>query len=119
MIQFAAGVANLRRAGYDGVELHLTHGMLVETFLSAHWNRRTDEYGGTTQKRLRFARELLEAARDAAGPEMAVGCGSTATRCCPTASMSRRAGDPQAICGDGLVDFVDLDAAVEPEQWTA
>ena len=114
---FAAGVANLRRAGYDGVELHLTHGMLVETFLSAHWNRRTDEYGGTTQKRLRFARELLEAARDAAGPEMAVGVRFNCDEMLPDGFDERGAREIlEAICGDRLVDFVDLDAAVEPER---
>jgi NADPH-dependent 2,4-dienoyl-CoA reductase/sulfur reductase-like enzyme len=114
---FAAGAANLRRAGYDGIELHLTHGMLAETFLSAHWNRRTDDYGGTPQKRLRFARELLEAVRDAAGPEMAVGVRFNCDEMLPDGFDARGAREIlKALCGARLVDFVDLDAAVEPER---
>ncbi len=114
---FASGAANLRRAGYDGIELHLTHGMLVETFLSAHWNHRSDEYGGSAEKRLRFARELLEAVRDAVGPEMAVGVRFNCDEMLPDGFGERGARELlEAICGEGLVDFVDLDAAVEPER---
>lgn len=114
---FAAGVANLRRAGYDGIQLHLTHGMLVETFLSAHWNRRTDEYGGNTQNRLRFARELLEAVRDAAGSDMAVGVRFNCDEMLPDGFDEAGAREIlELICRDQLIDFVDLDAAVEPER---
>ena len=115
--QFAAGTANLRRAGYDGVEMHATHGMLVETFLSPYWNRRTDEYGGTFENRMRFARELLEAVREAAGPAMAVGLRLNCDEMLPGGYGPSDAREIlAALCRDGLVDFADLDAAVEPNQ---
>lgn len=115
--QFARGAANLRRAGYDGIEMHATHGMLVETFLSPFWNRRTDEYGGNFENRLRFARELLEAVRTAAGEQMAVGLRLNCDEMLPGGyDRSGARAILRALCADRLVDFVDLDAAVEPDQ---
>ena len=51
------------RAGFDVVEIHGAHGYLIHEFLSPLSNRRTDEYGGTLDNRLRFALEVTEAVR--------------------------------------------------------
>jgi 2,4-dienoyl-CoA reductase-like NADH-dependent reductase (Old Yellow Enzyme family) len=48
-------------AGFDGVELHMGHGYLVDQFLDARVNDRTDAYGGSVDGRCRFALELLSA----------------------------------------------------------
>lgn len=48
-------------AGFDGVELHMGHGYLVDQFLDARINDRTDQYGGSVENRCRFAVELLSA----------------------------------------------------------
>ena len=48
-------------AGFDGVELHGAHGYLINQFLSGYSNKRTDDYGGSLEKRFRFARELIRA----------------------------------------------------------
>jgi 2,4-dienoyl-CoA reductase-like NADH-dependent reductase (Old Yellow Enzyme family) len=50
-------------AGFDILEIHGAHGYLVHEFLSAVSNRRSDEYGGSLQKRMRFALEVVEAVR--------------------------------------------------------
>lgn len=57
----AAGLAE--EAGFDMLELHFAHGYLLASFLSPLTNQRTDEYGGTLEKRLRFPLEVLSAVR--------------------------------------------------------
>src|SRR5260370_23463305 len=70
---FGRSAAHLREAGYDGVEVHASHRGLQEQFISPYFNRRSDEYGGRFENRMRFLMETLETVREAAGPGMAVG----------------------------------------------
>ncbi len=65
---FAGGAALVKRAGFDMLMLHAGHGWLVHQFLSPLTNRRTDAYGGSREKRFRFALELIGAVREAVGP---------------------------------------------------
>jgi 2,4-dienoyl-CoA reductase-like NADH-dependent reductase (Old Yellow Enzyme family) len=67
---FAASVA--RQAGFDGFELHLCHGHFAAQFFSRFYNKRTDEYGGSFENRMRFAEELTREVRAAIGPGMAL-----------------------------------------------
>lgn len=60
---FGHCAANLERTGHDGIEIHGAHGYLVAQFLSPATNLRTDAYGGTPDKRLRFLREVLASIR--------------------------------------------------------
>ncbi len=69
---FARGAADAVRLGFDAVELHGAHGYLIDQFFWAGTNRREDEYGGSLEKRSRFALEIIEAVRDAVGPEFPV-----------------------------------------------
>lgn len=66
----AAGLA--KQAGFSGVQIHGAHGYLVSQFLSPHHNRREDEWGGTPEKRRRFALEVYRAIRAAVGPAFPV-----------------------------------------------
>jgi thioredoxin reductase len=68
----------VKRSGYDGVEITSYGGHLIEQFWSPHVNRRTDEYGGSLENRLRFAREVIESVRDRVGPGFCVGFRMTA-----------------------------------------
>lgn len=54
-------------AGFDGVELHAANGYLIEQFLNAHVNQRTDSYGGSIEGRNRFALDIARATADAIG----------------------------------------------------
>ena len=59
----------IRGAGFDGVELHSAHGYLLDQFIQASSNDRTDEYGGSMENRCRFVLETLEAVSEAVGQE--------------------------------------------------
>ena len=65
--QFVQGAVRCKKAGIDGVELHGTHGYLIQQFLSPNTNQRTDEYGGSFENRLRFLREIVEGIRKECG----------------------------------------------------
>ncbi|MCA9730434.1 MAG: oxidoreductase, partial [Candidatus Eisenbacteria bacterium] len=60
---FAQSTRRAARAGFDVVELHGAHGYLLHQFLSPISNRRTDEYGGSLENRMRFTLEVFDAAR--------------------------------------------------------
>lgn len=58
-----------RAAGFDGIQLHSAHGYLFSQFLSPWFNRRTDEYGGTIDNRVRIHIETIRAIREAVGKD--------------------------------------------------
>lgn len=60
---------NALEAGFDGVELHCTSGYLPMQFMCSGTNRRSDEYGGSLENRVRFPAECLQAMSDAIGAE--------------------------------------------------
>ena len=62
-----------REAGFDGTEVHISHSYLLHQFLSPVYNKRDDEYGGSFENRLRFAREVIDEVRRRTGPDWAVG----------------------------------------------
>jgi N-ethylmaleimide reductase len=66
---YAQAARNALDAGFDGVEIHSANGYLVNQFISAHTNRRDDEYGGSLDNRLRFLREVTQAVADVVGKD--------------------------------------------------
>ena len=80
-------VRHLREAGYGGVEVHASHGALIEHFISPYFNRRIDEYGAGMENRARILIEALEQARQRVGMISRSAFGSTRTSCLPRDSM--------------------------------
>ena len=79
--------------GFDGVELQCSHSSIVRGFLSPATNKRTDAYGGSLADRARILLEIVDAVREAIGPDRALGV---------------------RICGDELIEGGStLDEAVE------
>lgn len=70
------GYANLaalaKRAGFDCIEIHGHVGYLMDQFMSAQWNRREDQYGGSFENRMRLPKEIIEAVRAACGPDFPI-----------------------------------------------
>lgn len=66
---YAKAARNALAAGFDGVEIHAANGYLVNQFISAHANHRTDAYGGSLQNRLRFLAEIVDAVAAVVGPD--------------------------------------------------
>lgn len=71
---FGSAARRVKETGADGVEIHMAHGYLINQFLSPFSNRRTDEYGGSLEGRMRMAVEVLRAVRNQVGPEFTVLC---------------------------------------------
>ncbi|MFF1799454.1 12-oxophytodienoate reductase, partial [Kitasatospora sp. NPDC058263] len=69
---FAEAAAAAERIGFDGIELHGAHGYLLDQFLWAGTNRRTDAYGGDPVARTKFAAEIVAAVREVVSPEFPV-----------------------------------------------
>jgi len=69
---FVDSALRAKRIGFVGVELHAAHGYLLHQFLSPISNKRTDDYGGSLQNRMRFPLEVFEAVR-AAVPDLVLG----------------------------------------------
>ena len=72
MKQFTYSAKLLKDAGFDAIEVHAHAGYLVDQFMSAIWNKREDEYGGSLEKRMRFAVEIVQSIRSAIGPDMPI-----------------------------------------------
>src|SRR4029077_10362415 len=121
---FADCAAKAREGGVDGLEVSMSHGYLGAQFFSPMTNLRDDEYD--LEHGLRFGREVLAAVREAAG-DLDVACVRPAAdggaAGAPVAVGVRLAADEgptgalgpaacariaRGLCGDGLVDFVDL-----------
>lgn len=66
---FVKGAVRLKAANIDGVELHAAHGYLINQFLSPYSNKRTDEYGGSFENRIRFLAEIIEGIRRECGKD--------------------------------------------------
>lgn len=70
--QFGSTAARVKKAGFDGVEIHAGNGYLIAGFMSFYENKRTDEYGGCFNNRIRILHEVYDAVRAAVGPDFPV-----------------------------------------------
>lgn len=114
--------ANMAAAGFDGIMLHVSHAALIQQFLSPWFNERDDEYGGSLDNRMRFLRECLRAAREGAD---AGGDGGFAVGLRLNCDEQLEGGyGPDTtrevvarLVAEGLIDYVDLDVGLEPQQF--
>jgi mycofactocin system FadH/OYE family oxidoreductase 2 len=105
--------AELTRAGgFDGTEVHISHSYLLHQFLSPLYNKREDEYGGSFENRLRFAREVIDEVRRRAGTDWVVGVRVSLTDFIPGAlDVDDAIRVAQTLEADGQIDYVNVTAA--------
>lgn len=70
--QFAESAYLAKMAGFDAITLHGTHGYLIAEFMSPLYNKRTDEYGGCLENRLRFLHEIVDKCRARLGKDFPI-----------------------------------------------
>lgn len=80
---YAKAALRAKKAGFDMVELHGATSYLLVQFLSPRVNKRADIYGGSLENRMRFALEVVEAVKEAVGPDFPVGYRFLATEWLP------------------------------------
>src|SRR5205085_2038458 len=90
------------RAGFDLLELHCAHGYLLSSFLSPLANRRTDEYGGSLENRLRYPLEVFDAVRAAWPAERPISVRISATDWCEGGNDVEHAVAEQEYDGPGV-----------------
>jgi 2,4-dienoyl-CoA reductase (NADPH2) len=106
---FARSAEICRDGGFDGVELHGSHGYLVQQFLSPLTNRRSDEYGGDDDGRRRFLLEVVDAVRRRVGPDFVVGVRLAGDERYPGGMTTADAGAlARRLEADGTVDYVNI-----------
>lgn len=69
---FADAAKRVQEAGFDGIEIHAAHTYLINQFLSPYYNKRTDEYGGSLENRMRFLVEIYYKIREKVGSDFTV-----------------------------------------------
>lgn len=106
---YGRAAGRYREAGYDGLEIMSSHGLLPAQFLNAESNRRSDDYGGSRDNRMRFLREAITSIRAEVGREMALGIRISGDE------LNHQGLTPDevvAICAaldaDGQIDFIDV-----------
>ena len=105
---YAAAAQRMQEAGLDGIEFE-AYGHLMDSFWSPATNHRTDAYGGSLDNRMRFANRVIDAVRDAVGPEFIVGIRMVADEDWDK-GLSRDEGVEIArrFAGSGKIDFLNL-----------
>lgn len=107
---FGKAVTHAVAAGYDGVELHVTHGYLLEQFLSPFFNKRNDEYGGTLENRMRFLLQVIDCCREAAGKGVALGIRLVGDELLPGGlTLETTTMIATRVAETGKIDFIDVD----------
>lgn len=70
---FIEGAGRAKKAGYQGIELHGAHGYLLNQFASSQFNKREDAYGGSLEKNMKLAVDIIHGIREKCGDDFIIG----------------------------------------------
>lgn len=109
---YAAAVHRVQQSGMDGVEISAAHQHLIDQFWSPRVNKRTDEYGGSLENRLRFGIQVFEAIRAQVGKDFCVGIRISADEFHEDGLTHEDQKEiAQAMAETGLIDFISVIAS--------
>jgi 2,4-dienoyl-CoA reductase-like NADH-dependent reductase (Old Yellow Enzyme family) len=115
---FAISARNLRDAGFDGIEIKVAHDGLLRSFVSPFFNRRTDDYGGSFENRMRLPLEVLAAMRREVGADVPLGVRMCLHEYTPFGyGLDYGLQAAQALANGGNVDYFDCDAGSFSSFW--
>jgi mycofactocin system FadH/OYE family oxidoreductase 2 len=101
-----------REGGFDGTEVHISHSYLLHQFLSPLYNKRTDEYGGSFENRIRLSREVIDEVRRRVGPDFVVGVRISLSDFIPGGlEVEDAVRVAQELEATGRIDYVNVTAA--------
>src|SRR4030042_1006485 len=110
---YADASRNIRKAGFDGIEVNMGHASLLRQFLSPHTNRRKDEYGGTLENRMRYPLEILKTVKEMLSGEKLVAVRLCMDEFLPDGIRLAEAKEiAQRLEASGLVDFLVADMGI-------
>lgn len=108
--QFGAAVRRALAAGFDAIDIHGHTGYLTDQFLTAHWNRRTDRFGGDVAGRATFATEMIRIVREEAGADFPLSMRITVRHQFPGGREPAEARELAVILQDAGLDVLMVDA---------
>ncbi len=108
--QFIETAIRAQKAGYDGIQLHACHSYLINQFICARVNLRTDEYGGSVENRARFGCEIIRGIREACGADFVISARTPGAE--PTLEDAFAIADAYIEAG---VDFLQISGGIGPE----
>lgn len=115
---YGAAAARCIAAGFDGIDIHAHTGYLPDQFMSAEWNHRTDQYGGSLENRMRFPVELIQATRAAIGPDCAISFRLTVDQKIAGGRTVADACEMAPILAEAGIDVLSLDVgSYDAMQW--
>lgn len=108
---FGLAAGRCKAGGLDGIQIHATHGNLLAQFLSPRFNLRTDEFGGSTENRLRFIFMVIDEIRSNIGRDLALGIRVSGDELIE-GGITPDAGKEIAVslAKSGQIDWIDVDA---------
>ena len=110
---FISGALFTKMAGADGVLLHGAHGYLINSFLSPYLNKRTDDYGGSLENRMRFLLDIIRGIREQCGGDFPIG-----VRLSVEEFLGKEGNDLEESCRicevlkEAGVDFIDVSCTI-------
>lgn len=115
---FGESAKNVMGAGFDGIEVKVAHDGLLRSFVSPFFNRRTDAYGGTFEKRMRLPLEVIAAIRGAIGPGYPIGVRLCLNEYTPFGyELGYGLRVAESLEASGLVDYFNSDAGSFSSFW--